>query len=257
MGRKKKMSLQLNPEWMLKEPIDFEYNKYTLLDYLQKCEKRFNNLEIYPDFVELSLHVANVQTIVKENKVFLTNKKFESCDDEILLRDLLPKDMKELSEEEENELFKTLKFSKDRLLDAFNFGKSIWTLAFENIDIFVRKNIENLSKGYGYSFYYKKDTDELFFWEYYIKKNKNNNFSDRFVFKKIYQGNPTEYTLNSIIENFSSFNKTKFYKDIPIFETKSLQQFPIDQTLIPIMKRKISSYVLQSLDRKQFKKIDF
>ena len=67
MGRNKKASFKLSPEWMLKEPIDFEYNKYTLLDYLQKCEKRFNNLEIYPDFVELSLHLANIQSLVKEN----------------------------------------------------------------------------------------------------------------------------------------------------------------------------------------------
>ena len=43
MGRKKKMPFKLNPEWMLKEPLDFEYNKYTLLDYLQKCEKNFDN----------------------------------------------------------------------------------------------------------------------------------------------------------------------------------------------------------------------
>ena len=28
MARKKKMSFKLNPEWMLKEPLDFEYNKY-------------------------------------------------------------------------------------------------------------------------------------------------------------------------------------------------------------------------------------
>jgi hypothetical protein len=36
MTRKKKMSFKLNPEWMLKEPLDFEYNKYTLLDYIHK-----------------------------------------------------------------------------------------------------------------------------------------------------------------------------------------------------------------------------
>jgi hypothetical protein len=44
MARKKKISFKLNPEWMFKEPLDFEYNKYTLLDYLQKCEKNFDNL---------------------------------------------------------------------------------------------------------------------------------------------------------------------------------------------------------------------
>ena len=31
MGRKKKISFQLDPEWIYKEPLDFEYNKYTLL----------------------------------------------------------------------------------------------------------------------------------------------------------------------------------------------------------------------------------
>ena len=74
MGRKKKMSFKLNPEWLFKEPVDFEYNKYTLLNYLQKCEKGFDNMEIYPDFVELSLHLANIQSLVKENTLLLTNK---------------------------------------------------------------------------------------------------------------------------------------------------------------------------------------
>jgi hypothetical protein len=69
MARQKKQSFKLDPEWMLKKPVDFEFNKYTLLDYLQKCENRFNNLEIYPDFVELSLHLANIQSLVKENKL--------------------------------------------------------------------------------------------------------------------------------------------------------------------------------------------
>ena len=62
MARKKKLSFKLNPEWMLKAPLDFEYNKYTLLDYLQKCEKNYENFELYPDFVEISLHLANIQS---------------------------------------------------------------------------------------------------------------------------------------------------------------------------------------------------
>ena len=53
MAKNKKRVFKLNPEWMLKDPLDIEYNKYTLLDYLQKCERNFNNLQLYPDFVEL------------------------------------------------------------------------------------------------------------------------------------------------------------------------------------------------------------
>ena len=100
MARKKKMSFKLNPEWMLKEPLDFEYNKYTLLDYIQKCEKNLDRFEIYPDFVELSLHLANMQSLTKEHILLLTDKKFESCDDEIMMKDLYPKKPRELSQEE-------------------------------------------------------------------------------------------------------------------------------------------------------------
>jgi len=138
MGRKKKTSFKLSPEWMLKEPIDFEYNKYTLLDYLQKCEKRFNNLEIYPDFVELSLHLANIQSLVKENTLLLTNKKFESCDDEILVKELVAKKPRELTKDEEGELDKTFRYSGNRLFDAFNDAKSIWNLAYDNLDISIK-----------------------------------------------------------------------------------------------------------------------
>ena len=62
MGRRKKLAFKLNPEWMLKEPLDFEYNKYTLLDYIQKCEKNLDNFEIiltllsYPFTLPISNH---------------------------------------------------------------------------------------------------------------------------------------------------------------------------------------------------------
>ena len=55
MSRKKKIAFKLNPEWMFKEPLDFEYNKYTLLDYIQKCEKGFDKMEIYT-LILLSYH---------------------------------------------------------------------------------------------------------------------------------------------------------------------------------------------------------
>ena len=140
MGRKKKISFKLNPEWMLKEPLDFEYNKYTLLDYIQKCEKNLEKFEIYPDFVEISLHLANLQSLVKENTLLLTNKKFESCDDEILLKELYPKKPRDLSVEEEDELSKTIKYSGGKLFDAFNMAKSIWNMAYDSLSVSIKKN---------------------------------------------------------------------------------------------------------------------
>lgn len=246
MGRKKKNHFKLNPEWMLKRPLDFEYNKYILLNYIQKCEKDFNNFEIYPDFIELSLHLANIQSLYKENKLLLTNKKFESCDDEILLKDLIPVDTEKLTEEEEIELDKTIKYSGDKLYEMFNVAKSIWTLAYDNIDIFLRKNKSEISSGYGYVFYLKKDTMTLYVWEYYDKNLKKGIENVKTYLKLIYENIYDGESMSDIIEKHSSFVKNKDYKSIPIFEAKSSGYFPMENTFIPIVKRKLTSYLYQT-----------
>lgn len=248
MGRKKKISFKLNPEWMFKEPLDFEYNKYTLLDYLQKCEKGFDKMEVYPDFVELSLHLANLQSIVKENTLLLTNKKFESCDDEILIKELIPKKPRELSKEEEYELSETIKFSGSKLFDAFNVAKSIWTVAYDNTNVFLKKNKNGLSLGLGYVFFYQKENETLFVWEYQIKKPKTDNQNNKTYVNMIYNGPVDELTMTNIIDMFSTWNTTDYYRNLPIFEMKCTQKLPMEQTMVPIMKRKIMSYVFQSVN---------
>lgn len=247
MGRKKKNNFKLSPEWMMKRPLDFEYNKYILLNYIQKCEKGFNNFEIYPDFVELSLHLANIQSLHKENKLLLTNKKFESCDDEILLKDLIPVEKEELTDEEELELKKTIKYSGNKLFEMFNVAKTMWTLAYDNIDIFLRKNKSEISKGSGYIFYLKKDTMTLYVWEYYNKYLKTGIENVKTYLKLIYEDKYGDKTIHEIIEENSSFVKKKDYLELPIFEAKSSGQFPMESTFIPIIKRKLTSYLHQTL----------
>jgi hypothetical protein len=256
MGRKKKISFKLNPEWMLKEPVDFEFNKYTLLDYIQKCEERFNKLEIYPDFVELSLHLANIQSLVKENTLLLTKKKFESCDDEILLKELVPKKPRKLTKQEEDELDKTIKFSGNKLFDAFNIAKSIWNLAYDNLEISLKKGKNSLFGGLGYVYYFNKQINKVLVWEYNIKKPKGDNFNNKIYLNLIYEGEPGELTLTSIIETFSTFSNIEGNKDLPIFEAKCSQSFPMEQTLIPILKRKIMTYVFQIVNFEKINKFD-
>jgi hypothetical protein len=256
MGRKKKMSFKLNPEWMYKEPLDFEYNKYTLLDYLQKCDKSFDKFELYPNFVELSLHLANIQSIVKENTLLLTNKKFESFDDEILVKELIPKKPRKLTEEEENELDKTIKYSGPKLFDAFNIAKSIWNIAFESIDLYIRKNKEALIAGTGYIFFYRKQNEKLYVWEYEIKSDKNDKSTNRTYLNLIFDGGVDEFTLTQIIETFSKWNQTEYYKQLPIFEIKCSQNFPFEETMVPIIKRKVMSYIFQIVNIEKINNFD-
>jgi len=256
MRRRKKLEFKLSPEWLLKEPIDFEYNKYTLLDYLQKCEKNFDNLEIYPDFVELSLHLANIQSIAKENVLLLTDKKFKSCDDEILFKELYPKKMREMTKEEEDELNKTIKYSGNKLFDAFNLGKSIWNLAYDNIQITLKKNKNSITSGQGYLFHYDRFAEKILVWEYEIKKVKGDEVNHQTNLKLIYEGEPNDLTLLKILETFSKWNKPELYPNLPIFEIQSSKKFPMDSTFVPIVKRKVMAYVFQIVNIEKIKSFD-
>lgn len=256
MPRKKKISFQLDPEWMFKEPLDFEYNKYTLLDYIQKCEQRFEKLQIYPDFVELSLHLANLQSLSKEKTLLLTDKKFSSCDDEILLGELYPKKPRELSEGEFEELEKTISFSGVKLFDAFNIGKSIWNLAFDNINVHVKKNKDNLHLGKGFCYYFNATDKKVYVWQYEIKKDKKKDITHRTSIFQIYENELNDFTIGQIIQTFSTWSEKINVQDLPIFEVKSKIIFPMEQTLVPMLKRKILSFIFQIINNELLKNFD-
>jgi hypothetical protein len=256
MAKKKKIPFKLNPEWMFKEPVDFEYNKYTLLGYLQKCENRFEKFEIYPDFIELSLHLANIQSLIKENTLLLTEKKFEDCDDEILIKELYSKIPPKLKDEEQEEINKTLKFSTNKVFDTFNLGKSIWNIVYDNIQITLKKNKENISSKFGFAVFFDKKNEKVFIWEYNIKKVSKKDINFKTYLNLIYEGSENEKTLTSIIGENTSLKEGEQFKFQPIFEVKSSQDFPMKETLVPMIRRKIMSYISQIVNLKKIQDVD-
>ena len=59
-------TLVLDLDWIITEPIDYEYKQYQLLAYLQKIDESFDKFQIYPAFKELSLHLANIKSILSD-----------------------------------------------------------------------------------------------------------------------------------------------------------------------------------------------
>jgi hypothetical protein len=72
----------------------------------------------------------------------------------------------------------------------------------------------------------------------------------------LYENSPEDVTLSSIIETNSSFVKTKNYKTFPVFEMQCSQDFPMEQTIVPIMKRKIMAYIFQIINLSKTKNFD-
>ena len=256
MEAEKNITFKLNPEWMFKEPIDFEYNKYTLLGYLKKCGESLDNFKIYPDFVELSLHLANLQSLIKENVLLLTNKKFESFDDEILLKELYVKTPRDITTEEKPELDKTLNYSIIKLMDAFNFAKSIWTLAYEKVNISPKRGKNKSVTPVGFVIYQNKNKNILNIWEYQIKRPEEGILTYKFYINSLYEGVNKGVKISSIIENDSTWKDVSFFNKLTIFQVKCEHNLPVEETLIPIMKRKILSYVLQTTKIQNLKTFD-
>ena len=120
MEKKKKIEFLMNTEWMFEKPIDQEHKEYKLLSYFQKMGEKLDNMELYPGFIELSLHVANLQNLIRDKKIMYTNKKFTTIDDELLVKDLKIKDIPILNNEEKEEFNKILTYSAPRMLEYFN-----------------------------------------------------------------------------------------------------------------------------------------
>ncbi len=252
----KNKDFELDPEWIYQDPIDFEHKKYKLLAYLQKCDKRFDELKIYPDFVELSLHLANLQSISKEKTMLTTKKKFKSCDDEILFKELIPKKIPKLDDADQLEIDKTVRYSGEKIYEAFNIAKSIWTIAQDAISVQIKKNKDRLEDGMGYIYFRRRSDEKLLVWEYEIKKEADYELSTKAYLNLIFSGSSDEKTFTDIIEEKSTWNHTEYFKDIPVFEVKSSQEFPFEETFIPMMKRQLMSYVFQVVNYKKMRNLE-
>ena len=98
--------------------------------------------------------------------------------------------------------------------------------------------------------------NKIYVWEYEIKKKRGVKDVNQTYLTKIYDNVTDSTTLVSIIENHSKFNKTDFYKNLPVFEMVCNQDFPMDQAIVPIMKRKIMSYIFQIVNMVKVKNFD-
>jgi len=241
---KKNFDFIMDTDWLFNGILDAEQKQYVLLDYFQKLNKYFEEMKIYPMFIELSLHLGNIQTLINTNKILYTEKKFTTNDDELLLSDLKVKDIPVLATEEVEEYKKILKNSQSQLYDYFNFAKSLWSVVYESIDIKVRKNKSNIKSKSGF-FYYQNDDEVLHIWMYTTKKVYRVENQTKTHLKEIYVGEMGDLTVEGIISKFSKTyeknNETKY----PVFRVTCSNIFPLKETLLPIFKRKILAFINQ------------
>lgn len=234
----------MNTDWLFDGILDAEQKQYVLLDYFQKMNQYLERMEVYPMFIELSLHLGNMQTLLTQNKILYTDRKLTTNDDELVLSDLKVKDIPVLDDEEVVEYHKILKNSQPQLYDYFNFAKSIWSIVYDSIDVVVKKNKNNLQSKSGFFTY--KTPEKLYVWQYTTRRIYKTNGQTKTSLKLIYEGDQNNLTISEIISKFSKTYEKNNESTYPVFEVFCSDVFPLEETLLPIFKRKILSYIHQS-----------
>jgi hypothetical protein len=72
----------------------------------------------------------------------------------------------------------------------------------------------------------------------------------------IWGGDPQGLKIFDICLERSSWNNVEDIEKLPLFEITTNNKFPMEETLIPMIKRKIVGYLTQSIPLKDFKHFD-
>jgi len=242
MEKNPNINFILPSDWFLQRPIDFEHKQYVLSSLLVKVEEALSRGELYPYFTELSLHMASIGSFIKNESYYIIDKEFKSVDDEVMLYELKPrKNRKKYTKEEYAELVKIMAYAHEKLLQYFSICKGVWDMSYDATSIKLRKNKKQLDKKVSYVVYQDTFNESTIVWESQFIINSERRGDTTIKFDKIYEGN------NKTFKEVVKENSTSQNLDIPIFEVFSSQNFPLENTLIPLFKRKLHTFFTQSL----------
>ena len=247
----------MKTNWIFKSPIDLEHKQYVLLDYLQKVEKEITDLKLYPAFQQITLHLANVNLAQNKTQYLTIIPKNVEPDQEILLSEIKYHSPRNITEEDREVIKDIVTYSKERLTHVFLIAKSLWEIVNESISLNLIKNSEQIMTGSGY-FKFTYD-NKLHVYEYRLRSEIPDDLSTQKLFvNEIYCGEPKGlYQLT--VDNTTFFNpditKEDLVKLLPLFEVNIDQKFPLKESLLPLIKRKVTNYILQTVKINEIKEI--
>lgn len=237
----------MKTDWIFQEPIDFEHKQYVLLSFLQKVEKDLNALKLYPSFQIISLHLANINLIIEKGHYLTLNRTIKDPGDEILIQDLLANELPNFTNQELEELLNICQFSAVKFKDFFDHIKALWEVVNDSISINVLNNLKNIDKKEG--LIHVKYNDKTYFYEFVIKNHRKNSTETKCVIKKICECDKKDL-FNKIKELkrplIKNIQDESVHKELVMFNVYHHNQFPLKETILPIVKRKIANFIVQS-----------
>jgi len=194
----------METNWVFQEPIDFEHKQYVILDYLQKVDKQLTSLKLYPNFQQISFHLANINLIIEKGQFLTLNRNLKDPDDEILISDLIANEVPLFTREEIGEIYNSCVFSSEK---------------------------------------------KTILYEFVIKPIKRGATETKCIIKKVCSCENEKFEegiKNSKSTLIKNLKDPEVYKNLILFRVYHTNQFPFKETILPITKRKVMNYMIQS-----------
>jgi hypothetical protein len=154
----------LDQNWVTSGLLDFEFKKYVLLDYIQKCQKAFEQTRLYPPLSELCLHYKNLQDL--QTALEQMEKSFPK---EVIGLDLQQLQLMSQSTSIRNQEVETIQeiidFALPTVKQAIADGKGIYEWIEQHLHI-QPIGLLPLNKDAGYLFIHQNSHPDLFVYRF-------------------------------------------------------------------------------------------
>jgi hypothetical protein len=114
---------------------------------------------------------------------------------------------------------------------------------FDSITVKTKKNKSNIKNKIG--FFYYDDGEVTYVWKYTTKKVYKVKNQVRTDLTLLFKDKLNDLTISDVISKFSKTYEKNNEIESPVFEVTCSNVFPLEETLLPIFKRKIISFVNQ------------
>jgi hypothetical protein len=232
---------QLSETWFVEGYIDFELKKYTLLAYLQQINKYFNENKLYPQLADLIFHYNNLIAF-RENKKHLQEhfpKKLTGVQIEKL--QTLYEQMIE-DDELMQELEDIINYSADEMKTTISNGAEIYEFVEEKMMISPIGLIP-LDVKEGYFFLSAGNTKDTRVYHYrlsFFEKHDEKYRSIKTSYVDIWQRSMAQTYENIKYELIKNHVRIA---NPAVYSIETDLSFPIEETLLPIAKRRLVKYI--------------
>lgn len=237
-----RMMKTLNQNWFVDGLIDFEHKKYTLLAYLHAVQANFGQKKLFPDLTELRGHYERTVDFQRQKYQFYNQlaKTVRGIDwDQLSLQYEYPANNEPLLDEVED----IVRYSIPKFKKALGLGQEIMAEVEESITV-SPVGIVPLHLKEGYLFVYEQISKQTDVYQYAITlfdsevPPARRMHTTYITTVKKSLGTTFESLKLQLVKQYQAFPNPASY----MVECKL--PFPMEETLLPIAKRKAVRYIL-------------